>query len=151
MFVCLWDRRACEIDLEFLGLIIIMNELRTTSRDTMTSLKGMKIHNSSILSLILSQAAGIRCLMATGDAPRTAMAIGALVGLIRPDVPVLCAEVENISSGASATPDSLLNQSLDALHGGESNPTDVSVYVDAHTVHFSHVLMCHSLLGRVEK
>ena len=67
---------------------------------------------------LYTAAAGIRCLMATGDAPKTAMAVARNVSLIRSDVPVLCADV------VVDMPDAL---SMPAVPGGTTRHRSATV------------------------
>lgn len=66
------SREEMESKLKFLGFLILLNNLKPESQPTIEILKN----------------ANIKCVMATGDSPLTAISVGKSCSLINDEVPV---------------------------------------------------------------
>ena len=78
------DRADCETDLEFLGLLVMQNQLKKKSEPILRELSE----------------AGIRSLMVTGDNLLTGIAVARDCAMLSPSSPVFIVTVEKSQSGS---------------------------------------------------
>lgn len=75
------QRDSVEKNLEFLGLLVMENQLKAATKDTISTLNECRI----------------RTIMATGDNTLTAISVGKECNILKMDEPIFFGEVENES------------------------------------------------------